>query len=99
MAGLLRGPILAPKLTLNVLEALRRLINLLNMAEFTAGTFNAQTLLECSHDRVIAAGQSLFQTLSLLIGVRDPADNPTPPIGTTVDRLRRELRWIQFSHR
>ena len=83
MAGFLRGRISSPKLTLNVLKTLRRLIYLITIAEFIDGTFNVQTLLECNHDRVIAAGQSLFQTLSLIIGVRDPADNPTPPIGTT----------------
>ena len=75
----LRGPITAPKPTPNVLDALRRLINLLTEAEFTTGTFNAQTLLECNHDRVTAAGQSLFKTLSPLLGIRDTGDNPTPP--------------------
>ena len=46
LTGSLRGPISAPKPTPNVLEALRRLIKLLTEAGFTAGTFNAQTLLE-----------------------------------------------------
>ena len=54
----LRGPISAPKPTPNVLEALRRIINLLTEAELTVGTFDEQ--IECNHDRVIAAGQSLF---------------------------------------
>ena len=56
----LRGPISAPKPTPNVLEALRRIINLLTEAELTVGTFDEQMILECNHDRVIAAGQSLF---------------------------------------
>ena len=68
LTGSLRGPITAPKPTPNVLEALRSLINLPTEAGFTAGTFNAQTLLECNHDRVIAAEQSLFKTLSPLLG-------------------------------
>ena len=87
LTGSLRGPISAPKPTRNVLEALRRPINLLKEAGFTAGTFNAQTLLECNHDRVIAAGHLLFQTLSPLIGIRDPGDNPTPSIGITDQRV------------
>ena len=87
LTGSLRGPITAPKPTPNMLEALRRLINLLTEAGFMAGTFNAQTLLECNHDRVIAAGQSLFKTLSPLLGIRDPGDNPTPPIGTSDQRI------------
>ena len=45
LTGSLRGPITAPKQTPNVLESLRRRINLLMEAVFTAGTFNAQTLL------------------------------------------------------
>ena len=68
LTGSLRGPITAPKPTPNVLEALRSLINLLTEAGFTAGTFNAKTLLECNHDRVIAAERSLFKTLSPLLG-------------------------------
>ena len=40
-----------------------------------------QTLLECNHDRVIAAGQSCFSTLNPRMGIRGPGDNPTPPIG------------------
>ena len=77
LTGSLRGPIAACKPTPNVLEALRRLINLLTEAGFTSGTFNAQALLECNHERVIAAGQSLFKTLSPLWAYA------TPPIGTT----------------
>ena len=76
LTGSLHGPISAPKPAPNVLEALRRLINLLTEAGFTAGTSIAQTLLECDHNRVIAAGQSLLRTLSPLIGSRDPGDNP-----------------------
>ena len=91
----LRGPITAPKPTPNVLEALRRPINLLTEARFTAGTFNAQTLLECNHDRVIAAGQSLFKTLSPLLGIRDPGDNPNPPIGTSDQRIARRSTMDQ----
>ena len=72
LTGSVRGPITAPKPTPNVLEALRRLINLLTEVGFTAGTFNAQTLLECNHDRVIAAGQSLFKTLSPLLAYVNP---------------------------
>ena len=71
-----------------MLEVLRRLINLLTKAGFTAGTFNAQNLSEYNHDRVMAAGQSLFRTLSLLLGIRDPGDNPTPPIGTSDQRIK-----------
>ena len=56
LTGSLRGPIPAPKPTFNVLKALRRLFILLTEEGFTAGAFNAQTLLECNHDRVIAAG-------------------------------------------
>ena len=95
LKGSLRGPISALKPTLNVLEALRRLINLLTEAGFTAGTFNAQTLLECNQDRVIAAGQSLFKTLSPLLGIRDPGDNPTPPIGTSDKRITPRITMDQ----
>ena len=63
----------------NVLEAFRRLINLLPKLGFTSGTFDAQVLLECNHDRVIAAGKSLFKTYGPLIGVRDPVDRPHGP--------------------
>ena len=66
-----------------------------------AGTFNAQTLLECNHDRVIAAEQSLFKTLSPLIGIRDPGNNPIPPTGTMDQVLtpisefpKNEQHWI-----
>ena len=99
MTGSLRGPISAPKQVPKVLEALWRLMNLLMDVRFTAGTFNAQTLLESNHDRVIAAGQSLFKTLIPPIGVRDPADNPTSPIVTTDRQTRCGLRWIRFSYR
>ena len=50
LTGSLREPIYAPKPTSNVMEVLRRVINLLIEARFTAGTFNAQTLLECNHN-------------------------------------------------
>ena len=80
--GSLHGPISALKPTPNVLEAPRRLVSLITEAGLSFGTFNAQTLLECNHDRVIAAGQSLFKKLSTLIGIRDPVDNSTPPTGT-----------------
>ena len=59
LTGSLRRPISAPKLILDVLEAPPRRIKLLTEAEWAAGTFNALILLECNHDRVIAAGQSL----------------------------------------
>ena len=42
LTGSLRRPITAPKLTPNVLEALRRLIYLLTEAGFTVGTFNTK---------------------------------------------------------
>ena len=79
LTGSLRGTISTPKLTPNVLEAFRRLINLLPKLGFTSGTFDAQVLLECNHDRVIAAGKSLFKTYGPLIGVRDPVDRPHGP--------------------
>ena len=50
LTGSLREPIYAPKPTPNVMEVLRRVINLLIEARFTAGTFNAQTLLDCSQN-------------------------------------------------
>ena len=96
MTGSLRGPITAPKPTPNVLEALRRLISLLTEAGFTAGTFNAQTLLECNHDRLIAAGQSLFMKLSPILGIRDPGDSPTPPIGTSDQRITPRITMDKF---
>ena len=96
MTGSLRGPITAPKPTPNVLEALRRLISLLTEAGFTVGTFNAQTLLECNHDRLIAAGQSLFMKLSPILGIRDPGDSPTPPIGTSDQRITPRITMDKF---
>ena len=95
LIGSLRGPISAPKPTPNVLEALHRLINLLNEAGFTAGSFNAKTLLECNHDRVIAAGQSLFKVLSPLIGIRDPTDTPIAPIVTSDRRIAPRITMDQ----
>ena len=99
LTGSLHGPISAPKPAPNVLEALRRLINLLTEAGFTAGTSIAQTLLECDHNRVIAAGQSLLRTLSPLIGSRDPGDNPPRRSATPINGSLRESRWIKFLHR
>ena len=87
LTGSLRGPISALKPTPNAWEALRCLINPLTEAGLTTKTFNAQTLLECNQGRVIAAGQSMFKRLITLIGVHDPADNPTPPIVTTDQRI------------
>uniref|UniRef100_A0AAV1VN59 Uncharacterized protein n=1 Tax=Peronospora matthiolae TaxID=2874970 RepID=A0AAV1VN59_9STRA len=95
LTGSLRGPITVPKPTSNVLEALRRLINLLTEAGFTAGTFYAQTLIESNHDRVIATGQSLFKMLSPLLGIRDPGDNPTPPICTSDQRITPRITMDQ----
>uniref|UniRef100_A0AAV1UXT8 Uncharacterized protein n=1 Tax=Peronospora matthiolae TaxID=2874970 RepID=A0AAV1UXT8_9STRA len=92
---LLHRPITAPKPTHTVLEALRSLINLLTEARFTEGKFNVQTLQECNHDRVIAAGQSLFKTLSPLLGIRDPGDNPTPPIKTSDQRITPRITMKQ----
>ena len=43
LTGKLSGPISAPKPTSIVLEALRRLFNLITEAGITATTFNAQT--------------------------------------------------------
>ena len=83
LTGSLRGLIFGPKPTTNVLEALRRLSNLIFEAGFTAGTFNKKILLDRSDDRVIATGQSLIKTLSPLIGIRDPGDNQNPLIYTT----------------
>ena len=83
LTGSLRGTITEPKSTHNVLEAIQRLFNLLTEAGFTTTTLNAQTLLEYNHDRVIAAGQLLFKAMVPPLRVRDPADNLTPPIGTT----------------
>ena len=74
-----------------MLEALWCLINLLTEAGFTDGTFNAQTLLECNHNRVIASGQSLLKTFSLLIGISDPEDNPTSLVGTADQRITRRI--------
>lgn len=59
----LRGPILAPTPTSNLLDAIRRLMELLQSAGFAAGDFDAQTLLECDHDQVIQAGRALFAKL------------------------------------
>ena len=83
LRGLISAPISAP----NVSEAHRRLSNLLTEAGFTDGTFNNQMLLECNHDRLIATGQSLFKKFSPFIDIRDPGDKPTPPIGTTDQRI------------
>ena len=43
-------------------------------------------------DRVIAAGQSLIKTLSSLVGIRDPGNNPTRRSAPRIDRSRRESR-------
>ena len=56
LIGSLQGPVSAPTKTPNQLEAIRRLMNLLKEAGFTAGAFDAQKLLECDHDQVIKAG-------------------------------------------
>ena len=45
---------------------------------------------------MIAAGQSLFKTLSPLIGIRDSVDNPNPPIGTTDQRITPRVTIDQF---
>ena len=80
LIGSLRGPISAPIPTPNQLEAIRRLMELLQNAGFTAGAFDAQVLLECDHDRVIQAGRSLFSKLVPLTGERDPVDQTIQPI-------------------
>ena len=95
LTGSLRGPITAPKPPPTVLETLRRLINLLTESGFTAGTFTAQTLLECNHDRVIAAVQSLFETLSPRLSIRDPGASPTLPIGTSDKRITPRIAMDQ----
>ena len=64
-------------------EAFQSLGSLQTEARFTDGTFNAETLLKCYHDRFIAAVQLLFKIISPLIDVRDPSDNSTLLIGTT----------------
>ena len=87
MTGSLCRPISAPKPTPNVLEALRRLINLLTEAGFTAGTFNAQTLLSATTIELSLPEKSMLKTLSPLIGIQDPGDNPNTPIGTTDQRI------------
>ena len=57
LLGSLRGPVSAPVQTSNQLEAIRRLMELLQSAGFAAGAFDAQVLLECDLDRVIEAGR------------------------------------------
>ena len=57
LTGSISGPISVPKPTPNMLEALRRIFNLLREAGVTDGTLNAKTLLKCNHNRVIGAGQ------------------------------------------
>ena len=50
LMGSLQGPVTAPIETANQLEAIRRVMKLLQEAGFIAGEFDAQILLECDHD-------------------------------------------------
>ena len=68
LIGSLQGPVTAPIETTNQLEAIRRIMKLLQEAGFIAGEFDAQKLLECDHDQVINAGKSLFEKLIPLTG-------------------------------
>ena len=68
LIGSLQGPVTAPIETTNQLEAIRRVMKLLQEAGFIAGEFDAQKLLECDHDQVINAGKSLFEKLIPLTG-------------------------------
>ena len=72
--GSLRGPISSSLQTSNQLEAIRRLMEQLQSAEFAAGAFDAQMLLGYDLDRVIQAGRSLFTKLVPITGEYDPAE-------------------------
>ena len=80
LIGSLRGPISAPIQTSNLLDAIRRLMELLQSAGFAAGDFDAQTLLECDHDQVIQAGRALFAKLVPLTGEYDSGDRAIPNV-------------------
>uniref|UniRef100_A0AAV1U623 Uncharacterized protein n=1 Tax=Peronospora matthiolae TaxID=2874970 RepID=A0AAV1U623_9STRA len=56
------------------MEAVQRLIKLLQGAEFVPGALDAQVLLDCDLDLVITASRSLFKALALLTGKYDSAD-------------------------
>ncbi|CAI5729121.1 unnamed protein product [Peronospora effusa] len=80
LIGSLRRPISAPIPTPNQLEAIRRLMELLQNDGFTTGAFDAKVLLECDHDRVIQEGRSPFSKLVPLTGECDPVDQAIQPI-------------------
>ena len=63
LVGSIHSPVSPPKVTSNQLEALYSFFQLLRDAVFKVGAFDAQTLLECNHDRVIKAGRLLFEKL------------------------------------
>ena len=79
LIGSLTGPVSAPVTPSNQLEAIRSLMKLLEDAGYIAGSFDAQLLLECHHDKVIRAGKLLFEKLIPLTGECDCEDQAAPP--------------------
>ena len=84
----LRGPATEPKVSTDKLEAIQRLIQLLQEAGFVPGAFDAQVLLDCDLNQVITASRSLFKMLVPLTGNYDSADRD-PTTTVKVEEKRR----------
>uniref|UniRef100_A0AAV1TWD9 Uncharacterized protein n=1 Tax=Peronospora matthiolae TaxID=2874970 RepID=A0AAV1TWD9_9STRA len=56
------------------MEAVQRLIQLIQGAGFVPGAFEAQVLLDCDLDQMITISRSLFKALVQLTGNYDSAD-------------------------
>ena len=83
LIGSLQGPVSEPVETIDPLETIRRLMKLLKEAEFTAGAFDAQTLLECDNDQVTKARRLLFKKLVPLIDTYRPTERAIMPIANS----------------
>ena len=80
LIGSLLGPVSAPERTSNTLDAIRRLIQLLQDAGFTPGAFDAQELLDCDQDQINTASKSLFEKLIPLTDIADVKEQAIVPM-------------------
>ena len=72
---------MAPRSATSKMEAVQRLIRMLQGVGIVPGEFDAQVLLDCDLDQVITASRSLFKALVPLTGNYDSADRE---LSTTV---------------
>ena len=74
LVGGIQGPIPPPAVASNLLDEINGIIRLLHDADFVAGVFDANKMLQCDQNQVTHAYRSLYDKLTPLTGKCDPTD-------------------------